>query len=123
MNNSCDMRNISKLKQPSLLILPNGAIPMEFTQGHSNPEVERSLYTNDSSMIAQLSETIILLQKNLRRVKHERDAYKKYVPSELLSFGTLVRHTPSPTFDDKAVVGGDGLAIKITDAGQITDDS
>jgi hypothetical protein len=118
MNNSCDMRDISKLKQPSLLILPNGAIPMEFTQGVANPEVERSLYTKDSSMIAQLSETIILLQKNLRRVKHERDAYKKHVPSELLS-----RHTPSPTFDDKAVVGGDGLAIKITDAGQITDDS
>ena len=108
MNNSCDERNISKMAEPSLLILPNGAIPMEFTQGHSNPEVERSLYTKDSSMIAQLSETIILLRKNLRRVERERDAYKQYVPSELLSFGTLVKHTPPPSGKK--------------DVGQITDD-
>lgn len=111
--------------EPDLLILPSGAIPMEFTQGHKNPEVERALYTpgKDSDMITSLTETIILLQKNLRRAQRERDAYKQYVPRELLSFGNLVRHTPSPNFDDKAFVGCKSITrVTIPDAGQMTDD-
>mgnify|MGYP001292244815 CR=1 FL=1 len=105
--------------EPSILILPSGAIPMEFTQGHKNPEAERALYTpgKDSDMIANLTETIILLQKNLRRVKRERDAYKQYVPQELLSFGNLVRHTPSPDLDSKTFIG-----TGTDEGGQITDD-
>lgn len=105
--------NKESKSEPDLLILPSGAIPMDFTTGHKNPEVERALYTpgKDSDMIANLTETIILLQKNLRRVKRERDAYKMYVPQELLSYGNLVRHTPSPENS-----GGDN------DAGQITDE-
>jgi hypothetical protein len=99
------------MKQPSLLILPAGAIPMELTQGHSNPEVERSLYNppEQSAMIEQLTETIILLQKNLRRVTRERDTYKMYVPRELLTMGCLQAVTLEP--------------LPINDAGQITDDS
>ena len=98
--------------EPNLLILPSGAIPMEFVQGHKNPEVERSLYTpaKDSAMIQNLTETVILLKKQLRRAKRERDIYKQYVPQELLSFGNLVRHTPSPTSD------------AARDVGQITDE-
>ena len=118
--------NKKSKSEPDLLILPAGAIPMELTQGHSNPEVERSLYNppEQSSLIEQLTETIILLQKNLRRVKRERDAYKMYVPQELMSFGNLVRHTPSPKLDDQAFVGCDSLTkVTIPDAGQITDES
>ena len=99
--------------EPNLLILPTGAIPMEFVQGHKNPEVERSLYhpKKDSDIIQNLTETVILLKKQLRRAKRERDAYKQYVPQELLTYpGSLVRHTPSPS-EDAAL-----------DVGQITDD-
>ena len=102
----------SSRSDPNLLILPSGAIPMNFVQGHKNPEVERSLYTpaKDSNMIENLTDTVILLRKQLRRVTRERDVYKTYVPQELLSIGGLVRHTPSPSSD------------AANDVGQITDE-
>ena len=102
----------SSRSEPNLLILPSGAIPMDFVQGHKNPEVERSLYTpsKDSSMIESLTDTVILLRKQLKRVTRERDIYKTYVPRELLSMGGLVRHTPSPSSD------------AARDVGQITDE-
>jgi hypothetical protein len=98
--------------EPELLILPAGAIPMELTRGHKNPEAERALYSpsKDSEMVGNLTDTIILLRKQLKRVTLERDAYKLYVPQELLTFGNLVRHTSSPELTQ-------------ADAGQITNDS
>ena len=37
-----------------------------------------------------------ILKKQLRRAIRERDAYRQYVPQELLTMGNIVRHTPSP---------------------------
>jgi len=91
-------------------ILPNGAIPTAMLSGGKEPNddmVGRSFV----SQIDMLIEEAILLKKQIRRLTRERDAYKQYVPPELLSFGSLVRHTPSPTDNGEA------------DAGQMTDDA
>ena len=87
-----------KLNSADLLILPSGAIPMDFTTGHSVPEVEK-LY--QSSLEKLLTQRVAELQKQLRRVTRERDAYRLYVPRELLSMGQLIRHTPSPNIVTK----------------------
>lgn len=88
------------------IVNANGALPIDFF-----PESPRS---NDvkpltkEAVIAELRTEIILLKKQLRRAKRESDAYKVYVPNELLP--VLAQHTPEQ------------LRKKSIDAGQITDD-
>jgi hypothetical protein len=105
-------------------ILPNGAIPTEMLSGkeHNNDtavqsngklSVERTVWNQaekHGEQVQHLIEEIILLKKQIRGLTRERDAYKQYVPPELLNFGTLLKYTPSSTGDEKA------------EAGQITDD-
>lgn len=90
-------------------ILPNGAIPTEMLSGGKEYNKDTAAQ-KDSSREVALIEQIIHLKKQIRSLKAERDAYKQYVPSELLSFGTLVNYTPTSTGDEKS------------EAGQITDD-
>ena len=90
-------------------ILPNGAIPTEMLSGGKEPNKDTAAQKDVSREVA-LIEEIIHLKKQIRSLRAERDAYKQYVPTELLSFGTLLKYTPSSTGDEK------------TEAGQITDD-
>ena len=90
-------------------ILPNGAIPTEMLSGGKEPNKDSAVQKDVSREVA-LIEEIIHLKKQIRSLTAERDAYKQYVPTELLSFGTLLKYTPSSTGDEK------------TEAGQITDD-
>ncbi len=73
-------------------ILPNGAIPTEFLEHNKNNKKEDDLKTQMDKLI----EDVIILKKQLRRAIRERDAYRQYVPQELLTMGNIVRHTPSP---------------------------
>ena len=97
-------------------ILPNGAIPTEMLSGGKEHNSDTAVQSNgkrtveDGQQVHQLIEQVILLKKQIRGLTRERDAYKQYVPPELLNFGTLLKYTPSSTGDEKA------------EAGQITDD-
>ncbi len=97
-------------------ILPNGAIPTEMLSGGKEHNSDTAVQSSgkrtveDGQQVHQLIEQVILLKKQIRGLTRERDAYKQYVPPELLNFGTLLKYTPSSTGDEKA------------EAGQITDD-
>lgn len=106
-------------------ILPNGAIPTEMMEGGKEPNNDTAVQGNGKQsveaaawhmaethghQVQHLIEEIILLKKKVRSLTRERDAYKVYVPPELLSFGLLVNYTSSSIGDEK------------TEAGQITDD-
>jgi hypothetical protein len=106
-------------------ILPNGAIPTEMMCGGKEPNKDTTVQGNGKrsveaavwhmaeehgEQVQHLIEEIILLKKRLKSITVERDAYKQYVPTELLSFGTLIKWPKSSTGDEKQ------------DAGQITDD-
>ena len=83
----------TKLNSADLLILPSGAIPMEFTNG---PSVPGSVYQSPrekllTQRIDGMTNDILLLQKQLRRVTRERNTYMLYVPRELLTMGQLIQ--------------------------------
>lgn len=87
------------------IVNANGALPSDVNFFPESPKTESK---SDSLIIAELTEEIILLKKQLRRAKREADAWKIYVPQELVNH--LVTH--SPEVSEK----------KSLDAGQMTDD-
>jgi len=86
------------------IVNANGALPVDFFPDSPKNETVK---TKDV-LIAEMRSDIILLKKQLRRAKREAEAYKIYVPQELLLH--LVRHTPEQK------------GKKSLDAGQITDE-
>ena len=90
----------------SYIVNANGALPVDFFP--DSPKSETSKHVSKEALIAEMRSDIILLKKQLRRAKRESDAYRVYVPSELLP--VLAQHTPEKT------------RKKNLDAGQITDD-
>lgn len=67
-----------------LIICPGGAIPLNF-----NNESEVKKINNDEEIIL-LKKRIRDLTIKLKETEKERDAYKLYVPKELLSIAHLM---------------------------------
>ena len=88
------------------IVNANGALPVDFFP--DSPKSETSEILSKEALISELRSDIILLKKQLRRAKRESDAYRVYVPGELLPL--LAQHTPEQP------------RKKSLDAGQITDD-
>ena len=88
------------------IVNANGALPVDFFPESPRSDDDKPL--TKEAVIAELRSEVILLKKQLRRAKRESDAYRVYVPSELLP--VLVQHTPEL------------LRKKSLDAGQITDE-
>jgi len=90
----------------SYIVNANGALPVDFFPESPRSDDDKPL--TKEAVIAALRDEVILLKKQLRRAKRESDAYRVYVPIELLP--VLAQHTPEQ------------LTKKSLDAGQITDD-
>ena len=88
------------------IVNANGALPVDFFPESPRSDDDKPL--TKEAVIADLRSEVILLKKQLRRAKRESDAYRVYVPIELLP--VLAQHTPEQ------------LRKKSLDAGQITDD-
>ena len=86
------------------IVNANGALPVDFFP--DSPKSETNKKFTKEQLIADLRSDVILLKKQLRRAKREADAYRNYVPKELLP--VLVQHTPEQA------------RKKSIDAGQIT---
>ena len=80
-----------------LVICPNGAIPSNFSRDlNFFPDSEDESNSNKTSMIEEniyLKKQIKSLTDKLKLVEKERDAYKLYVPQELLSYADIVKNT------------------------------
>ena len=80
-----------------LVICPNGAIPSNFSRElNFFPDSEDESNSRQTSMIEEniyLKKQIKSLTDKLKLVEKERDAYKLYVPQELLSYADIVKNT------------------------------
>tara|TARA_E500000331_G_scaffold123927_1_gene121449 strand:- start:5409 stop:5687 length:279 start_codon:yes stop_codon:yes gene_type:complete len=88
----------------SYIVNANGALPVDFFPDSPKSKTDKKL--TKEQLIADLRSDVILLKKQLRRAKREVDAYRVYVPIELLP--VLAQHTPEQ------------VRKKSLDAGQIT---
>ena len=88
------------------IVNANGALPVDFFPDSPRSDDDKPL--TKEALIADLRTEVILLKKQLRRAKRESDAYRPYVPLELLTH--LAQHTPEIK------------RKKSLDAGQITDE-
>ena len=68
-----------------LIICPGGAIPLNF---NNESEVKNNNNVNDEIIL--LKKRIRDLTNKLKETEKERDAYKLYVPKELLSIAHLM---------------------------------
>lgn len=79
-----------------LIICPNGAIPSNFTTSinffpDSDDEGKQQEKTSLIEENIYLKKQLKALADKLKRIEKERDAYKLYVPQELLSYADLVK--------------------------------
>lgn len=82
-----------------LIICSNGAIPSNFTKSlnffpDSDEEGKREEKQENTCLIEEniyLKKQLKALTNKLKRIEKERDAYKLYVPQELLSYADIVK--------------------------------
>lgn len=77
-----------------LIICPNGVIPANFSKDlNFFPESDEEENNIKSSIIEEniyLKKQLKSLSEKIKRLEKERDAYKLYVPQELLSMANII---------------------------------